>query len=152
VLFGYGSGGTCDPSFSGVAANNLFAQQITITSAAKITALGVYGNNPGTGLQGSMGLYNNSGGLPGGLVVFTNAQAIGNGDNRIPVVSAQSVNPGTYWIAAEFNAIAKICGDGASSNNIEYVSVSFPGLPNPFGSTPNMVSSSDMYFYAVGAE
>jgi hypothetical protein len=100
-----------------------------------------------------MGLYENSVGLPGTLIAYTNAAAIVDGDNRIPVVGPPTpVYPDTYWIAGAFSANARICGDTSFSNKIEYVSISFPGVPNPFGSQPTELFAVHMNLYAVGTE
>jgi hypothetical protein len=152
ALFGYSTEFNCNSGFAGLAGKIIFAQQISISSPVTITALGVFGNKPATGLQGAMALYNNSGGGPGTLVTYTNATPIVSGDNRIPVGLATAVSAGTYWIAAEFSANASICGDTSTSNTVEYVSVSFPSPPNPFGSNPTVLSMEDLNFYAVGTE
>jgi hypothetical protein len=156
ALFGYSTEfSPCSSAFAGIAAQTLVAQQVKITANVTVIALGIFGNDPGTGLQGELALYYDDGGIPGGIATLTNPAPIGNGDNRVPVVAATPVSAGMYWIAGEFSDSAFPCGDDSVTNPIDFTSVSYPTIPNPFvpvGKQPGKTRTVDLNLYVVGTK
>jgi hypothetical protein len=140
----------CGGSFSGVSSDYLFGESITIPATITVTALGLFGNNPAAGVHGVMALYGDSGGAPSGLKTDTSSTAIANGNNLIPVLSQVSVGPGTYWIFAEFDSLAAICSDSSTSNQWDYIPVTYGSAPNLFGTPMTTAGQANLNYYVVG--
>jgi hypothetical protein len=144
----------CGNTVTYINANLLVAEQLSVSTTITVTALGMIGHQPASGVQGFMVLYADSGGSPGApttLKTYTNGATIVDGANELPVFTATTLSPGSYWIAAEFATNAAICDDNSTSNNVNYVNVTYPMLPNPFG-TPTKMGSANFNFYIVGTE
>jgi hypothetical protein len=62
----------------------------------------------------------------------TASTPINPGSNVIPVVSPAQVPAGTYWILAEYSGDPQICVDTATGNKVDYISVTYGALPDPF--------------------
>jgi hypothetical protein len=139
----------CGSSVTIINAGLYLAQKVTFTASTTVTALGVWGNAPAGGLTGFLALYADSGGQPGSLQTYTNSAAIVAGDNRFPVLNAVTLPANTYWIAGEYSAAASICADNSTTNPIDYVTVTYPTIPNPFG-TPTTTTSVKFNYYVVG--
>jgi len=131
--------------------NILEVQKISLSAQITVTALGVEGNHPATGLQGVLALYADSGGAPGALKTYTGQNPIAAGDNRFGVLAGATLPAGSYWIGGVYSSGFSICGDSSGSNPLAYVSSTFPNTPNQFG-TANMTTGADFAYYAVGTE
>jgi hypothetical protein len=99
-----------------------------------------------------MALYSDSGGAPSSLKTYTGSAAITNGNNFFPVLSTVTIGPGTYWIFAEFDAVATICEDTSTSNQQDYLAVTYGSAPNPFGTPGVTAAQADLNYYVVGTE
>jgi hypothetical protein len=139
----------CGTTVTTINANLLLAQKVTFAAPLTVTALGQIANQPSDGLKGFLTLYDDLSGSPGSLKTYTNTTTIVAGDNRIPVLSSVTLPAGTYWIAAEYASGASICADNSTTNEIAYVQVTYPAVPNPFG-TSTKTSSVDFNFYVAG--
>jgi hypothetical protein len=87
---------------SNVSANYIFAQLVTVPYAITVTALGNIGVGAGGGVF-VMGLYTDSGGVPGSLLVETAPANTVVGTQELPV-SARTIAAGTYFVAASVAA------------------------------------------------
>jgi hypothetical protein len=125
-------------------------QQISISTAITVTALGVIGDTGGA--SGILALYDNSGsgGKPGVLQAQTGSTAIAAGKNTIGV-TPKAIAAGTYWIMGEYNATCSICVDTSSSNTLDYATESYDTVPATFP-TPTSFSSVDINYYVVGQD
>jgi hypothetical protein len=141
-----------------LAANILYAQPLIIPAAMKLTAFGVFGNQPVAAVNGIMALYADGNGAPSAPVAFSDNTAIVAGNNALAVTPPMAVSAGSYWIAGEFDADASICSDNAATNQIDFVSVFPYGLtPNPFrdtdGGAPHQLTQTiDLNFYVIGTQ
>jgi hypothetical protein len=141
-----------------LAADVLYAQRVTIPAAITLTAFGVFGNQPATGVNGIMALYADDGGAPSVPVAYSENKAIIAGDNALAVTPPVPVSAGLYWIAGQFDADASICTDNAATNQIDFVTV-FPYgvLPSPFRDVQGgaaarvLMQTIDINFYLTGA-
>ena len=122
-----------------------------MSSAITVTALGVFGNQTASGVQGIVALYSSSAGAPSTLLAFTSSTVIANGNNQIPVLTPTAIAAGTYWIVAEYSASAAICTDNSSANTVDFVTATYGALPNPFGSATSL-KSIDINYYVVCTE
>jgi hypothetical protein len=139
------------PCFSGAggyAANFLFGTKLTIPSPITVTALGAIATSGGP--SAVLALYGDSGGAPGALVARTAPTALAGGVNELPVASKAAVPAGTYWIAGEFDSPASICTDATTANQVDYVPVAYPTVPNPWSPAPNTLHTGNINFYVVG--
>jgi hypothetical protein len=93
---------TLFPGSSNVAANYIFAQLVTVPYAITVTALGNIGVSAGGGVF-VMGLYTDSGGVPGSLLVESAPANTVVGAQELPV-SARTIAAGTYFVAASVAA------------------------------------------------
>jgi hypothetical protein len=96
-----------------------------------------------------MALYADNGGAPGMLQAKTASAAIVAGSNVIPVVAQAAIPAGTYWIAGEYDNSAEVCFDNATTNQLDYVSVAYGTVPDPFGK-PTLLMIVDLNYYVVG--
>jgi hypothetical protein len=126
----------------------LVATQVTFPSPITLTALGTFAVSGGP--HAVLALYASSGGAPGALVAFTASTTLGTGVNEIPVAQKVAVAAGTYWLAGEYDAVASICGDSASTNLLDYIPVTYGSVPNPWSPAPASYSGSDINYYVVG--
>jgi hypothetical protein len=78
---------------------------VTVAAGGTLVDFGIIGITPG--VQTVMGLYTDSGGAPGTLVVQTAEAALVDGPLLIPV-TATPISAGSYWIAAEFDGTAEV--------------------------------------------
>jgi hypothetical protein len=125
----------------------LFAQRVAIPSPIMVTALGAIATSGG--LQAILALYADSGGAPAALIARTVPATLAAGVNEIPVTATAPASPGTYWIAAEYNGVASICGDSSSSNPIAFVATPFGTVPAVFGAA-TVQNASNFNYYVVG--
>jgi hypothetical protein len=132
-------------------AGYLVGERLYIEDDIEVTALGVIGaaTEPASGVHGIMGLYSDMGGLPYALMANTLSTTIGPGNNMIPVVSVASVSAGFYWIMAEYDATAFICGDDATDNPIAGLQAGYGGLPATI-TNPDASSTDDFNYYVLG--
>jgi hypothetical protein len=143
----------CGSSVGSLAANELYAQQISLSSSITLTAFGQFGNAPTSGVQSIMALYNAGTSGPTTPVAYSGSVTILAGNNELPVSPSVAVSAGTYWIVGEYSAIASICTDNGSSNLVDLVSVSLYGsLPNPFGTPTKLQNTVDLNYYLIGTE
>jgi hypothetical protein len=153
----YGNGAQFSPCSSKLNFGilELYAEPVTVSNAVTVTALGVFGNQPAPGVQSAMALYSDVGGVPSARLTYTGPQAIGGGDNEIPVAAAVTVPAGIYWIAAEYNAPASICTDDSSCSEVDDVGIPlFGSFPAQFassdGGAPHTLRTVDINYYVVG--
>jgi hypothetical protein len=99
-----------------------------------------------------MALYTNVGGAPSALVASTSVATIVAGNNRLSVTPSVAIAAGTYWIVAEYNAVASICTDSSTSNTLDFVSASFDALPSTFGTPKSAMGTADLDYYVIGTE
>ncbi|NWG07675.1 MAG: SGNH/GDSL hydrolase family protein, partial [Chloroflexi bacterium] len=83
-------------SYSGIG-NRLVAQQVTLSQSATIQSLSYYVATASGQLR--LGIYNNSGTMPGTLVAQTAAFTPVVGWNTQPVLTQTVLPAGTYWLA-----------------------------------------------------
>ena len=146
----------CGVTAGSLAADVLYAEPLTIPAAMTLTAFGVFGNQPSTGLDGILALYTDGNGEPSAPVAFSANTAIVAGDNELSVTPPTAVPAGSYWIVGEFDGDASICTDNATTNQVDFVTV-FPygTIPSPFGSVDGgapgeLMQTIDINFYVVG--
>ena len=78
-------------------ANLLLAQSADLSQAAMIQSLSFYAQSAAGSLR--LGIYSNSGAVPGAIMGSTNPFTVGPGWNTANVVSPVVLQPGTYWLA-----------------------------------------------------
>lgn len=158
LLFGYSTEfAPCGGATSAISPNVLWGQQVSISTAITVTALGVFGNSPAPGVHAILALYSDSGttpARPSRQKAVTASTLISNGDNRIPVLGQPMLPAGTYWIMAEYDATAAVCADDTSTNAQAYVLVNYGTVPDPFaesdGGAPVVQTGVDFNYYVVG--
>ncbi len=140
----------CGNSVTFLQARLLAVQQVTISDAITVLALGVVGNQPSAGLNGALALYSDASGAPASLVASTASAPIAAGKNELTVLSGPTLSPGTYWVGGEFDANASICADNSTSNSVDYIMEStYPTMPSSLAAATQM-PSVDFNFYVVG--
>ena len=143
----------------GIAANFLFAVPVFIAEAVTIHKLGANVTTAGSaGSKFRLGLYHNSGGVPGAAVYRSGELAL-DAIAEVEDTVSISVAPGWYWLAIVFSASASITLHSTSAQNVGLlgqvapgtdgnvcrVSYAYAALPATFPA----VASTD--FYAVNA-
>jgi hypothetical protein len=78
-------------------ANLLLAQSANLSQAATIQSLSFYAHNAAGTLR--LGIYSNSGIVPGAIMASTDPFTVAAGWNTANVVSPVVLQPGTYWLA-----------------------------------------------------
>jgi hypothetical protein len=126
---------------------HLAGQMVTISESISVTNLGVVA--AAGGVQGILALYSDVAGSPSALLAETVSASIVAGNNQILVISQVSVSAGNYWIVGEYNAPASICVDGATSNVIDSVAISYGTVPATLG-TPTTSTGADINYYVGG--
>jgi len=125
--------------YSGMA-NRLVAQQVTLSQSATIQSLSYYVATASGQLR--LGIYNNSGSMPGTLVAQTAAFTPVVGWNTQPVLTQTVLPAGTYWLAflPQNNTLA---GRVALSGTGRHYSYTFGALPATFSTS---VTSDSFHF------
>lgn len=118
-------------SYSGTG-NQLVAQQVTLSQTATIQSLSYYISTAGGQLR--LGIYNNSGSVPGTLAAQTAAFTPVVGWNTQPVVTPISLPAGTYWLAflPQNNTLA---GRITYAGTGRYYGYTFGALPATYSAT-----------------
>ena len=136
-------------SYSG-AGNQLVAQQVTLSQTATIQSLSYYVSTAGGQLR--LGIYNNSGSVPGTLAAQTAAFTPVAGWNTQPVITPVSLPAGTYWLVflPQNNTLAgRMTYAGAG----RYYGYTFGALPATYSaSSPSGTFRFSFYAtFALGA-
>jgi len=78
----------------------------------QVDVAGVYFNGPGPVNSVNVVFYNNSSGLPGSVVATRNGLSVTDsaGSFVIPIPSAVTLGPGTYWVSVQANMDFGCCG------------------------------------------
>ena len=127
-------------------ANLLLAQKAVLSQAATIQSLSFYAKSAAGILR--LGIYGNSGTVPGAILTSTNPFTVVTGWNTASVLTPIVLQPGTYWLAylpssngLQFEKASM--GGGAVLTNFTYASM--PGaFPGSLSTTPSQWS-----FYAT---
>jgi hypothetical protein len=130
----------------------LMGQQINISNAITVTALGVVGPPvEWSDVQWILALYSSVDAAPSALLARTQSATIIPGQNEIPVLSPMKVPAGSYWIMAEVNASALACPDGSSNIVTDYAFVPYGTVPSSFGPAQTSNTSAGIDYLVVGA-
>jgi hypothetical protein len=114
-------------------------QSIDVVTAVTVTDLGVIGSpSMPAGVHGILALYTSVGGDPSTLVAQTASTAIAAANNAIPVTSPVAIPAGSYFVMAEYDAIADVCTDSATSNKFYYASIA------SYGTVPATIAASSV--------
>ena len=127
-------------------ANLLLAQKADLSQAATIETLSFYAQTAAGNLR--LGIYGNSGTVPGSILATTNPFTVVTGWNTASVVTPVVLQPGTYWLAylpssndLEFEKAS--LGGGAVLTNFTYAP-----MPAAFPASIS-TSPSQWSFYAT---
>jgi hypothetical protein len=101
-----------------------------------------------------MALYSDVGGMPSLLEAQSEEGVVGDGINVFAVSPSQAVQPGNYWIMAEYTATTILCVDSSSSNTLVYASEAFGTFPANFSVAPMAAATNtvDYNFFAVSSD
>jgi hypothetical protein len=152
-VFSYGDSAPYSPCVDAdFEMHGLLGERLYIGDDIEVTALGVIASaaEPASGVHGIMALYGDTGGMPTGLMANTPSTTIGPGENVIPVVSTTSAPAGYYWIMAEYDGPASVCGDNATGNAIFYVQAGYQNVPVTITDATPAVGP-DINYYVLGA-
>jgi hypothetical protein len=141
----------CGSTVGSFSPGDLLGQPVTVAEVVTVNALGVFGNQPASGVEGILALYSDLGGAPSALLAFTQSTDIVAGKNEIPLLTPTAVAAGAYWIVGQYSASASICTDNSTTNSVDFVAVTYGALPNPFGAA-TALRSIDINYYLVGTE
>jgi hypothetical protein len=134
-----------------VTPQTITAQKVTIGSAITVTKLAVL--SLGNGPNAALALYANQGTRPVSVVAQTGTFALTSGANEVPVLSAASLPPGTYWLAANFSDAPSIaCSQGSVATDEGGDVVFGSSWPDPWTPPPLQLSSEPLGLYLVGIE
>jgi len=124
-------------NYSGMA-NQLAAQQVTLSQSATIQSLSYYVATAGGQLR--LGIYSNAGNGPGTLLAQTAAFTPVAGWNTQNVTTPVLLPAGTYWLAflPQNNTLA---GRLAFSGSVRYYTSTFGALPNTYSSSPQSATA-----------
>ncbi len=108
----------------------------TLSQPMTVTSLSFYFSG-GTNGSGVVGLYSDSGGRPGTLLVQSNAQSLNSGGWNNFVVTPTAIQPGNYWIYGSFSGTANWqYSNGCCTGGYLFGSYTYNGsLPNTITTT-----------------
>jgi hypothetical protein len=127
-------------------ANVLLAQKAVLSQAATVETLSFYAKTAAGTLR--LGIYGNSGAIPGSILAQTNPFTVSPGWNTASVVTSVVLQAGTYWLAylPSSNALQfekATMGGGAVLTNFTFAPMP-AGFPTSISTTPSQWS-----FYAT---
>jgi uncharacterized delta-60 repeat protein len=134
VLGNNNSTGTSQMSSGGT----LYASRFDLVQNATILQIHVYVSS-GAGNAIMAGIYTDSGGKPGTLLVPTLPQICTNGWNTINISAAPMI-AGVYWLAVEAQYGVNMVYAPGNSGDTYSIGNTFGTCPDPFGSSPNPLS------------
>jgi hypothetical protein len=119
-------------TYSGLA-NQLVAQQVTLSQTATIQSLSYYVSTASGQLR--LGIYNNAASGPGALITQTAAFTPTTGWNTQPVLAPTQLSAGTYWLAflPQNNTLA---GRVNPTGTGRYYTYTFGALPATYSTSP----------------
>jgi hypothetical protein len=104
-LMDYGDGVSVSGSATSHDASTNYAQAITLASDLTVTGFGVLVDTlASSGTSARMGLYDDSSGMPGSLLVETDLEALSTGENDLDSTDWVAVTAGDYWIVVNYDA------------------------------------------------
>jgi hypothetical protein len=114
---------------------SLWAQQATLSQAAAVRSLSFYVDAAAGSLR--LGVYSDNAGSPGTLQASTDSTVAVAGWNTLSVTTPVQLNPGTYWLAYEYDnaglTLRSVPGGAASMGR----AFSYAAMPASFGATDN---------------
>ncbi len=101
----------------------------TLSQPLTVTSMQVY-MGAGTSGNGVLGIYADGGGVPGGLLVASNAQVLSTGWNYF-VVPPIVLPAGSYWLSGSFSGNAVFEYSSANGGQMNFATYTYTGgLPN----------------------
>jgi hypothetical protein len=123
---GYGSGEVC-------------VRSVAIGQTGKLADIGIITST--SGVSARIGLYADSAGAPGALVVDTGVMTLNGSAQLAPAAGLPSVSSGAYWIAIAFDGTVNVLEDRSVRETAYCATLSFGPLPSTFPSAASYQGS-----------
>lgn len=115
-------------------AGQLDCARYVLSQPMTITSLDIY-MGAGTSGSGVLGIYSDAAGVPGSLLVQSNAQVLSTGWDYF-VVPPTVLPTGTYWLSGSFTGTAVFDYSASTGGTMAFETYTYTGsLPNALGST-----------------